>query len=301
MLLSEAIDQYFLACKVNNSSKRTINGYQYNLDNFINVIGDQPIEQITANDIRKFMANEMARTNMRSGEPLSSQTNYKAYSVVRTFFNWLAEQELIEKAPTDRTRPPKVDDDLPEALTKEEIRRIFEYLEIIGSFRDKVIFEFFLDTGCRVAEVADLEMDDIHIHDGWAKVKGKGRKEGIVPLGKKLCMDLNLYITRYRRAPEDQRALFVSSRSPCTGLTRDGISSMVKRVHKAVDIKGKYGPHKLRHTMATQFIANGGDISILRRILRHTSVAVTQRYINLVQGDVQSAHRDYSPLDHLGD
>ena len=301
MQLTDAIDQYFLACRVDNISNKTISGYTYCLDNFIKVVGNRPIDEITPHHIREFMMNEMARKHKRTGEPLSSQTRSKSYSVVRGFFNWLVTEELIEKSPTDRTNPPKVDYDLPDALTKEELRRIFNYLEIASPYRDKVIFEFFLDTGCRVAEVANLKLDDVHIKDGWAKVKGKGRKEGIVPLGKKLCYDLNLYINRYRRAPEDEPALFTSTRYPYSALTKDGLTSMVKRVHKAVGIKGKYGPHKLRHTMATQFIANGGDIAILRRILRHTNINVTQRYINLVQNDVQDAHRTHSPLDHLND
>jgi integrase/recombinase XerD len=299
MFLKQALDQYFLACKVNNISNRTISGYAYNLGNFFNIVGNIPIDDLTPNVIRMFLANEMSRPNKNSGARLSSYSINKAYSVIRGFCRWMVDEGLIDTSPTDRIKPPIVDHDLPEALTRFEIKEIFNYLEIIGSFRDRVIFEFFLDTGCRVAEVANLKLEDIHIADGWAKVKGKGRKEGIVPLGKKLCYDLNLYITKYRRAPEDETALFVTSRVPYKALTRDGLSSMVKRVHKAVGINGKYGPHKLRHTMATQFIANGGDIAILRRILRHSNITVTQRYINLVQNDVQDAHRIFSPLDNL--
>lgn len=208
-------------------------------------------------------------------------------------------EELIQSSPTEKTRAPRVDNDLPEALTSEEIVRILDYLDTRCSFRDRVIFEFFLDTGCRVNEVANLTLADIHLTDGWAKVFGKGRREAIVPLGDELCKDLNLYINRYRRAPEDESGLFVSNVAPYRRLTRDGIITMVKRVHKACEIKGKNGPHKLRHTMATEFIKNGGDVAVLRKILRHSNIVVTQRYINLVQSDVQSAHREFSPMDRL--
>jgi len=299
MQIQEAIDQYFLARKVNNISQRTMDGYAFNLKNFVDIVGNIPVEELTANHVRMFIANQMGRRHMRTGEPLSSQTINKAYAVVRAFCIWMVNEGLITTSPTDRTQSPKVDYDLPEALTKAEIRKIFQYLEITRNFRDRVIFEFFLDTGCRVAEVANLTLDDMHITEGWAKVKGKGRKEGIVPLGNQLCKDLHLYISMYRIAPEDEKSLFVSSVAPHKGLTRDGLSSMIKRVHKAVGVKGKYGPHKLRHTMATQYIANGGDIAILRRILRHTNITVTQRYINLVQNDVQDSHRQFSPIDHL--
>jgi site-specific recombinase XerD len=211
----------------------------------------------------------------------------------------MATEELIPSTPTNKTKPPRVDIDLPEALTREEIGRIFDHLDRFGSFRDKVIFEFFLDTGCRVGEVANLTLDDIYLFEGFAKEKGKGRREGIVPMGAKLCHDLKLYLTRYRRAPEEEKGLFVSSKAPYGALTRDGIISLVKRVHRAVNIKEKFGPHKLRHSMATQFIANGGDVVILKKILRLSNINVTQRYINLVQNDVQEAHRQHSPLDQI--
>jgi integrase/recombinase XerD len=297
--LKDAIDQYFLACKVNNISERTIDGYRYNLKKFFDVVRDMPVTELSANHIRTFLAHEMERTNERTGKELSSQTRYKAYSVVRSFCNWMVDDNLIQSAPTDKIKPPKVDEDLPEALTQDEISRIFNYLDRYCSFRDKVIFEFFLDTGCRVNEVANLTIDDVHIQDGWAKVFGKGRKEGIVPMGDTLCRDLHRYITIHRRAPESEKGLFVSSREPYNQLTRDGIITLIKRINKAAGVKGKYGPHKLRHTMATQYIKNGGDVAILRKILRHSNITITQRYINLVADDIQTAHRDFSPLDRL--
>lgn len=299
MNLQAAIEQYLLTCRVNNISEKTIQGYQYHLGRFANVIGNPPVNELSANQIRAFVAEEMGRKNEHTGKELSSFTLNKAYGVVRAFCNWMVNEGLIQSSPTERTRAPRVDNDLPEALTSEEIIRIFNYLETRCTFRDKVIFEFFLDTGCRVNEVANLTVDDIHITEGWAKVFGKGRREAIVPLGATLCKDLEQYITRFRRAPEDENGLFVSNVAPYHRLTRDGIITMVKRVHKACNINGKYGPHKLRHTMATQFIINGGDVSVLRRILRHSNIVVTQRYINLVQNDVQAAHREFSPLDRL--
>jgi integrase/recombinase XerD len=299
MLLSEVIEGYYLACRVNNITQKTMTSYQSNVNNFLKVIGDMPVNELNPNHIRVFIAHEMGRKHPYTGNPLSTETIGKSYAVVRTFCRWLFDQGFTETCISDRTKPPKIEQNLPEALTKDEIVRIFEYIDIHCTFRDRVIWEFFLDTGCRLSEVAGLEINDVNLNEGWAKVFGKGRKEGIVPLGNKLCGDLHRYIVKYRQAPEDETALFVSNRVPHMGLTKGGLASLIKRVHKAVGITGKYGPHKLRHTMATQFISNGGDIAILRRILRHSDIKVTQRYINLVQHDVQSAHREYSPMDHL--
>lgn len=298
MNLTEAIQQYILDCKVNNTSENTISSYEYFLRRLYNVVGEMPINELNATHVRLFVSEEMGRTNEHTGEPLSSFTINKGYCVVRSFSNWLRDQDLVREAPTDKTKPPRVDDDLPDALTREELDRIMDYLDT-RNFRDKVIFEFFLDTGCRLAEVANLTLEDVHITEGWARVFGKGRKEGIVPMGDRLCRDLHMYVTRYRKAPPSVNAFFVSTVAPYHGLTRNGLATMVKRVHVACDIEGKRGAHKLRHTMATQYIANGGDISVLRKVLRHSHITTTQRYVNLVRNDIQEAHARYSPLDNL--
>lgn len=299
--LKDAIEQYFLACRVNNISQKTISAYEYHLKNFIKVVDDIPVNALTPTVIRNFLSHEMVRKNKHTGEELSSYTINKAYSVVRSFFNWMVDEGIIQSAPTDKVKPPKIDKDLPEALSDDEIIRLFDHLERFCSYRDKVIFEFFLDTGCRVNELANLTLDDVHIDEGWAKVFGKGRKERIIFMADKLCHDLHRYITLHRRAPDEERGLFVSSVAPYKRLTRDGIITMVKRVHKAVGVKGKQGPHKLRHTMATLYIKRGGEVGHLRFMLGHTNITTTQRYVNLSPNDVKKAHRQFSPLDHLNE
>jgi site-specific recombinase XerC len=154
MLLSECIEQYKLNMKVNNLSKATHEYYGRVLKLFLALLSDMPINEYNANHVRMFMAHEMERRNEHSGQPLSSITIFKEYAVIRAFSNWLEDQEIIRKAPTKFTRPPKVDLYLPEALTNEEIEKIFDYIDIRGCFRDKVLWEFFLDTGCRLSEVA---------------------------------------------------------------------------------------------------------------------------------------------------
>lgn len=299
MQLSEALQGYLLACKVNNISEKTMIGYEYNLKNFIEVVGDMPVIDLSPNHIRVFMVHEMDRKNSHNGKPLSSETRMKSYTVVRAFARWLYNQDLTPHCVTDKTKAPRTEQLMPEVLSKDEIHKIFEYLDIAGTYRDKVIWEFFLDTGCRLSEVSRLELDDINLLEGWARVYGKGRKEGIVPMGNRLCEDLHRYINRYRRAPSDEMKVFCSNKAPYRGLTKDGLQMLIKRVHKAIGIKGKYGPHVLRHTMATQFIANGGDVSILRRILRHTDIKTTQRYVNLAASDIIASHRNNSPIDRM--
>lgn len=297
MKLNDAIDDFLLNCEVEAKTAKTMRSYHDILYNYMQIIGNIEVETMTPTHIRQYMASEMKRT-IPGDRNLSSYSLFKYYSVVRIFVRWLFKQKMITTCPTDYTRAPKMDNDLPDALTKEEVTRLFKYLEDHRTYRDKVLFEFFLDTGCRLAEVVGLNLEDVHIKEGWVKVFGKGHKQGIVPIGMQLAKDLNTYILRYRKPKDpDEKALFLNHMDERLGY--EGLSILVRRVLSDVGVDGKKGPHKLRHTFATNYLRNHGDLESLRRIMRHNNIKTTTRYTNLVMEDVLSAHRSASPLDNL--
>jgi integrase/recombinase XerD len=203
---------------------------------------------------------------------------------------------LIPERVTDFTSAPKMTGDLPKALTDEEVLRLLAYED--NNYRNMVIFELFLDTGLRLAEVANLELKDIHLSAGWAMVMGKGSKQAIVPLGKKLMRDLYIYVHQYRKpASDDVQALFLNPEGEALG--REGIAILVRRALAHVGVEGKHGAHTLRHTFATNFLRNGGSLEALRRILRHSDIKITSRYIHLLSEDMVAEHRRASPLDKI--
>jgi site-specific recombinase XerD len=158
--------------------------------------------------------------------------------------------------------------------------------------------ELFLDTGLRLNEVCALDLKDVHVQGAWCRVYGKGRKEAIVPLGRKLCRDLSIYIHAHRKPTyQDEPALFINRFGH--RLEREGLAILVRRALANIGIEGKHGAHTLRHTFATNFLRNGGSLEALRRILRHNDIKVTQRYIHLVMDDVIGQHHQASPLDHM--
>jgi integrase/recombinase XerD len=300
MKLSDAITDYLLTCEVEQKTKMSIAGYRFALGRFEDVIGgDTEIDKLTSSHIRLFMAHEMKRDVGKKTESglLSTQSLHKYYTVVRTFIRWMYIQRMIPVCLTDYTKAPRMDQGLPTAMTEEEIGNLFAHLEQDGSNRNIVIFELYLDTGLRMEEVCNLNVDDIHIHDGWLRVFGKGRKEGMVPMGVRLCKDLSHYMLRCRRPKDpEEKALFINKMGLRIG--REGMSTMVRRTLADIGVIGKHGPHKLRHTFATNFLRNGGNLESLRRILRHTSIKTTQIYTNLLSEDIQSDHRKASPLDN---
>jgi len=175
--------------------------------------------------------------------------------------------------------------------------KLFRYLRAYCSERVHLIFSFFLDTGARLSEVVGLDIDDLHLQDGWVKVYGKGRRERILPLGKTLRHDLRTYIDAIRPeiAKEDESALFVTLKGD--RYTKEGMSTLVKSKLKKIGVTGHYGPHKLRHTFATNYLRNKGSIEHLRMQLGHRDLSTTQRYLSLIPEDLYKSQQVASPVD----
>lgn len=293
--MKHLVQEFLLACVAERKSDRTLEAYRYHVNNFRKFTGNIPVEEITPRTVRAFITHEMTREGPQG--PLSSASVHKAFSVVRTFLKWAHREGILDNDPVAHVKAPKLEYRLPEAMTREELDRLMRYLRTQSNFRNRVIFEFFLDTGCRLNEVVRLNLQDINLDEGYCKVMGKGRKEGMVPLGHKLRKDLYAYIHRSREGEQGEPALFTSKSG--TRLSRDGMATMIKRVMKTVGVQGKYGPHKLRHTFATNFLRNGGSLEALRRILRHNDIQTTQIYMHLGDDDILMAHGQASPLDRM--
>jgi integrase/recombinase XerD len=297
MNLKSAVKEFITAKKIENLSPKTIQIYESMLEELVEFLGSISVEEFSASDVRNFLQYQRERDGQFG--KLSDATIHKYYAVTRTFSRWLTDQDYKEKSPTDKVNPPRVEDKLPEAMSDDEVDRLFNYLRSFSSDRIQIVFEFFLDTGARLAEVVGLDLKDVHLKDGWVKVYGKGRKERILPLGNRLKRDLETYINHLRPmiAKEDEGALFVTINGE--RYTRDGMSTLVKRKLKKANVEGRYGPHKLRHTFATNYLRNGGHIEQLRRILGHTDISTTQRYISLLPEDLYNAHKTVSPADSI--
>ena len=293
MNLRPAIENYLLTCKAENKAPKTIRGYHDTLYAFLEFTGDieSPRPQASAySEIHGVSSGSPGRKG-----PMSSHSMHKHYSVLRTFCKWLFVQSEIRSVPTQLLRPPRLSSDLPDALTPDEVKLLLG--ELRGeTLRNRCIIKFFLDTGVRLNELATLKLTDLHLQDGWAKVSGKGSKERIVPLGAELCRDLHTYLNR-RKAHPSVQTIFASEDGYALG--REGLSQTTQRILSKVRKSGKTGPHTLRHTFATMYLRNGGSLEVLRRILGHSEIKVTQRYVHLAVDDVlEEAHR-LSPLDRM--
>jgi len=158
-----------------------------------------------------------------------------------------------------------------------------------------------LDSGIRVSELVNINLEDVNLAEGWITIKvGKGGKERIVPVGSVVQKSLWKYINRFRSQPLTQKVTRLFLSDDGLPLTRSGIQQMLRRCGKRAGISGvRCLPHTFRHTFAKSYLVNGGDIFSLQKILGHSSLASVRTYLNLFGTDIKKQHQKYSPADNL--
>ena len=301
MKVQDAMTQYLMDKELQNLTDNSIASYHLGCSDFAREYGTREIEDIAAQDAREYIYNLRRRETRRGDEEgqLSDVTIKQYFILVKAFFNWAVGQRILDENPFDRVPVPKVKQKVPETITDEKLVELFEHLNTRCE-KTRLIFEFFLDTGVRASELINLDVEDVHIDNGWALVQGKGRRERIVPLGDSLCVNLHRYLHEIRPqiAENGENAFFITQRG--TRYSLSGVCMLVTLNMKAVDVPGKVGPHKLRHTFATNYLrGESGDLESLRRIMGHRSIETTQGYLALQREDLLSAHKKASPLDKL--
>jgi integrase/recombinase XerC/integrase/recombinase XerD len=155
-----------------------------------------------------------------------------------------------------------------------------------------------LDTGLRIGELVNLKMDDVHMDEGYLKVMGKGKKERIVPIGNSAQRALQRYLFRFRPKPINPvvNNVFLSVNSQ--PLTENSLKLVFARLSRRSGVHRLHA-HLCRHTFATRFLINGGDVFTLQQILGHSTLEMVRHYVNLASSHVTIQHQKFSPLDRL--
>lgn len=272
---------------------------------FVRLHGDLPLDQVTPDQIRVWLIwlrSDQAEPGQPPARCMSGGSVNTHYRMLKAFLTWCENEEYLKHSPARKVRRPSFEHTLPDVLTEREAVQLLESVrndKDSNSFRDYCILLFFLDTGVRLAELANLRMDQVNLDSGYAKVMGKGRKERLVPIGLELRRALARYILKYRNAAaDDEQALFINRRG--RRLEYRGVSKMVVcALQQYVPRKlRRSGPHTLRHTFATFNIRKTRDIKSTSMILGHSTTRITERYIHLTGADVLR-NAEGSPMDAL--
>ena len=216
---------------------------------------------------------------------LSKRSAARALSAVRSLYRYLQENHGVPNNIARAARVPKLDKRLPTYMDKEQTQTLFEWAEEraagddFSATRDLAILELFYSTGIRLSELSGMNLEDLDLLSDQAKVRGKGRKERIVPVGSRAVLALRRYLNLREavvaRRGSDRRAVFVSRLG--RRLAPRGVQ---RAVHAMFDAIGgdTLRVHSLRHTFATHMLDAGADLRAVQELLGHASLSTTQVY-----------------------
>lgn len=259
--------QMFIAVKrLEGLSQNTLENYYNDIMKLAQFMR-KPIISITANDIRMFLA---ARC-----QKLKATTMNTIIWNMKSFFNWLANEEYIVKNPMVKIKPNKVDKYIRKALTDEEMEMFRQACE---TERELALCEFIYSTGCRLSEVVGVDISQISWGDQSLIVFGKGRKERKVYFSPKCKILLQKYLaTRNDECP----ALFATLRRPVGRLHGRGIQVVIKKIASRIKDGKNIYPHLIRHTYASHKHNAGMPLPVLQKLMGHESPSTTQIYARL--------------------
>lgn len=216
---------------------------------------------------------------------LSKRSAARALSAVRSLFRYLQEYHDVPNTVAKAARVPKLDKRLPAYMQAEQTERLFAWAEARAGtdefqpVRDLAMLELFYSTGIRLSELAGLNLDALDLLSDQARVRGKGRKERIVPVGTRAVLALRRYLgvreAVVQRPGADRRAVFLSRRG-----RRLAPRSIQHVMHAMFDAVGgdELSVHSLRHTFATHMLDAGADLRAVQELLGHASLSTTQIY-----------------------
>jgi len=299
-----------------NASPHTCRCYRRDLEGFEDFLKssgmyltpteDVEIEKVDRIAIRKYLS-FLHRKNKKSSIA-------RKISALRSFFKYLVREQVIPSNPAKSVSTPKVEKTLPTTLTVDEAFRLMESPQSIfeksseGSkergLRDRAILELLYSSGLRVSELVGLNSNQLDLDLGIVRVMGKGRKERIVPVGRKAVESLEAYLEERgmlkglrpggrASGPEGEEPIFVNFLGG--RLTARSVGRLIKKYTRHSGIFRKISPHSLRHTFATHLLDAGADIREIQEMLGHSSLSTTQRYTHVSMGKLMEVYDKAHP------
>jgi integrase/recombinase XerC len=270
-----------------NVSEHTLRNYMSDLEQFydhlcpVDSAGNRrhvDVKQIDHLTIREYLSRLYQEKRKKTSIA-------RKLATLRTFFKFLCREQVLEMNPAKLVSSPRLEKKLPKVLSVDDVIRFIETpdLETVLGKRDRAILELLYATGCRVAELAGINLDDMDFKNETIRLRGKRRKERIVPFGSKAKEALQSYLgvrgELLIEAPEEQRdpmALFLNYQG--TRITTRSVGRMIDKYVQECAMAHDISPHSLRHSFATHLLSAGADLRAIQELLGHARLSTTQIY-----------------------
>ena len=197
--------------------------------------------------------------------------------------------------PTEDFDSPRIVKSLPHVLSADEVERLIGSPDLSEErgVRDAAILELFYSCGLRISELAQLPLRDVSLEESSLRVRGKGAKVRIVPLGERTAERIRAWLGLRPRWKAKRPTLFLSTRG--NAMNRTSVWQVVKIAARAANIRQTVTPHMLRHSFATHLLDNGADLRAVQEMLGHADIATTQIYTHVSTDRLTKAHRAFHP------
>ncbi len=299
-----------------NASKHTIYAYLLDIEQLTCFTKHRLNVPVAWKDIDVFAARKFLVECQKTGK--QSVTTGRKLSSLRTFFKFLEREEYVDHNPFGGLRAPRRQKNLPSVLSVAEVEKLLsapmkifnrdsrhdndsksDISKQYAAARDTAILEVLYSTGARVSEVAGAYESDVDLLSGIIKVRGKGKKERLCPLGAPACHAIREMMGKGRQMPLNekgagrQRFLFLNLRGKA--LTTRSIERMMKKYLAECGLDKNMSPHVLRHSFATHMLDAGADLRSVQELLGHASLSTTQIYTHVSVERLKKVYEDAHP------
>jgi integrase/recombinase XerD len=275
-------------------SRNTVGNYLRDLRRFVAFVGQRGARipgAVTRKLLREFV---YALKDLG----LSAATIRRQVSAIRTYYGFLLAEGRVEADPSDRLEMPRRGRRLPETLSVQDVEALLGAPQADEplAWRDRALLELAYGAGLRVSELCGLTVPDLLLAEGLVRVLGKGSKERLVPIGRKVIGAVSVYLHQVRpdldRGKSKNRVLLNGRGEP---LSRVGAWGVVKRRAKQAGIRKRVTTHTLRHSFATHLLEGGADLRAVQEMLGHADLSTTQIYTHVDREYLRSIHRQFHP------
>lgn len=281
MPLARDLDSYLRHVSIERGlAANTVAAYRRDLDGYVEWLGARGVVEIA--DVSQQQVSDYVRElGSREDSPLTASSLARVLSSVRGLHRFLLEEGRLEIDVAREVKPPKLPSRLPKALSVDQVTALLDAVsgDDIQALRDRALLELLYATGARVTEAVSLNVDDVFDED-IVRLRGKGNKERIVPLGRFARDALDAYLVRARPVFSVRGtatpALFVGLRGQ--RVSRQNAWLIIRAAADRAGLAAHVSPHTLRHSFATHLLQGGADVRVVQELLGHSSVATTQIY-----------------------
>lgn len=312
--IDECVDQYMERVRLEAKySEQTLSTYRWTLRSMVRDLASlahRCPQEVTENTLLEWLA-------MGRSQGLAPSTIAKRVAAARGFFKFALEEGWIPSNPARHLRPPKVPRGLPRPLSVEQVENLIRAPDTstFRGKRDRAFIEFLYGTGCRVGAAVSLDVDNLDLDNGVARVWEKGGKHRILHMGASAVKAMRVWIEARARegnpSKEARWALWLNlghtkDMMDAGRLTKDQAAALVSKAGREAQLERHVTPHVLRHSFATHLLAAGVDVLYVAKFLGHSSVASTQIYAGMDPLTIQKAlrahprGRDLSPGSEAG-